>query len=160
MDLKEDQMRWIKYHLHPGKVVYLEDSNRDDSLPSGHSQNYYQCRLVSLDVGQPVWLRLKLINPEKYPEIPGAMVDRVENTQKGKHLYCSFRSLKAMMKHVFTIDHVRHLEGFREGAQLKIAELVFDNAWANLCFREKVCPARSKCSSTDIGHLACYQHPK
>ncbi len=63
-----------------------------------------------------------------------------------------------MMKHIFTTDCVGHLKTPQVGFPLGLAQLVFENAWANRHFRGEVCS--SKCVLTDIKHLAYHHHLK
>jgi len=171
------EREWVKTHLNPGRIVYLIDYIQDDTLPSRYTQKYFMCRLVSFKRGNPVWLRLKLMNPQdgipsatpppdntsgdpQYPEVPGRLVDYTKKSHKGLHLYCSFRDLESMVKHLIILDPVRHLIDHNSPSvkNLKFAELVFQNVWTNLYLRPELCPLKDKCPQTDLNHVAHYDH--
>lgn len=160
------ELRWVKTHLQPGRIVYLIDSVQANTLPSGYAQKHLKCRLVSLTVGtpmdrKPVWLRLKLMSKEDVNQGSGMVVDYTEKSRKGLHLFCSFRDLDSMVKHLVILDPIHHLIDLENPTidNLKFAELVFENMWTNLYLRSELCPLKDQCSQIDLGHVANYSHP-
>ena len=152
---KNRKIEWIKTHLNPGKIVYLVDRFLDRDLPSMYSTEYIKCRLISLEIGNPIWLRLKLVDPKEYPDTLGILVDRIESVRRGKHLVCSFRDSDSMISRLVMTEPTDHLKGDHMG----LAEVVSENIWTNLYLRDQVCPLKSDCRLTTVNHLAYYLHP-
>ncbi len=150
-----NKIEWIEDRFRPGRIVYLADLIQNDDIPSGYMRKYYQCQIISIKIGEPIWIRLKLEDPSEYPERPGVIVDKIILTRrKNRHLCCSFRNFDSMIKYVFSTDNISHIDD----QDLGLAELVFGDAWRNLYSRKNICPLGPSCSQDEIGHLSYYTH--
>lgn len=149
------EWKWTHLHLKSGCIIYLIDLIPDITFPSGTKRMDLKCELIEIKKGLPIWLRLKLIEPEEYPDTDlGLLVDELVITDDGDFIITSFRDLKSLMKHIYIFEPVQHLDP----PSLRLAEIVFEDIWNNLYVRLKSCPKGKSCTDEDIEHLAIYSH--
>jgi len=146
---------WIKNQLQPGVYVCLVDL-----FPN---EKRFICKVLNLINPQhkPVWLRLRLLGPETYPEHPGEIVDYVENRRCETRLHCSFRNLQTMMKHIFLLQPILHLSIKKKQVKinglLDIAEAVSSLMILECCIL-RPCSKGNKCPNRTVTHLIRYKH--